>query len=212
MDKSLQHLYKLPFKESKFAPSPRKSSKRIYPDKIVQSPSKFNSLRSYSLSKSNRSKGLQSMNLKKSILKEIRESNLTPELKIKKSDLYIDTSPSPKMRFRVQLPSLNPNSEIEDSMELFKRAKKSMTPNSIQIERDEKSQNNQETQTDCLIDIKLPTLSYEKPRKPQGKVLKGKDIDQLLESFPASPSPDPKNSKEFRFYRKLKKIKTFKDS
>ena len=211
MDKSLQHLYKLPFKDTKFVPSLRKSSKRIYPGKIVQSPSKFNSLRSYSLSKANRSKGLQSINLKKSILNEIREISLTPELKIKKSDLYIDTSPSPKIRLPVQLPSLSTYTETEDSVELFKRSKKSMTPNGILIERDEKSQNNQETQTDCLINGKFPTLSSIKSRKPKGTVLKGKDIDQLLESFPASPSPDPKSPKESRFYRKLKKVKTFKD-
>lgn len=212
MEKSLQHLYKLPIKNTKLAPSLQTSPKRVFPGKIIQRPSKFNSLRSYSLSKENRINRLKSNHLRKLIIKEFREDNLTPELRIKKSDLYIDTSPSPKIQYQVRLPSLVSPLNIEDSIELFKNRKKSMTPNTILKESDDIYQNNQGTQTDSLKDLKLPNLSNKNSFKRQVKVLKGRDIDNLIENFQISPLPEPKLTNEFRFFRRFKNIKSFKDS
>ena len=212
MEKSLQHLYKLPFKNTKLTPSLQASPKRIYPSKILQSPSNFNSLRSYSLSKENRLNRLKSKNLRKLIIKDFREDNLTPELRIKKSDLYIDTSPSPKIQLQVRLPSLVSHLEIEDSIELFKNRKKRMTPNGILIESDETYQNDQGTQTESLLDSKLSILSNKNSLKRQGKVLKGRDIDQLVQNFRISSLPEPNLPNEFKFFRKLKKVSTYKDT
>lgn len=114
----------------------------------------------------------------------IKQKELTPLPG--KSNLIIDTSPSPKLRFRVRLPILK---KFDESSEVLKIPEK---PIESTLSLKETYSANQETQTDP------PLKNF--PNKPNKVLLESKNLIENLEIFPQTPTP--------RF--QLKKLRKFK--
>jgi hypothetical protein len=148
--------------------------------------------------------------MKTKIFEETRNKNLTPDLKVGNSSLLVDTSPSPKIRFRVKLPSLKFSEEIEESDWIKTMVSKVSTK--TPIEREDVGFSHQETQTDSSLEKLIRDEKWTKRQIQVNRcgltVLKGKDISKLLENFPLTPTPELKSSKEVKIFKKS--LKTLK--
>ena len=168
---------------------------RIRSDSVFKPRKKFSSVKDESLSSIKKTFVRSSSKKKeKALITECKELTPPPT----KSNLLIDTSPSPKLNFRVRLPCLKKLKDLNDRTELLQNFSKC---DSIIKTHESQYLFNQETQTDPLLE------NFRSSNLTNKVLLKGKNLIDSLDHLSLTPTPEINLNKKQKLKKSKKKLK-----
>lgn len=162
---------------------------------VLKATKKFSSLNVHSLSSLKNTYIRRNSKKKEKILITDCKELTPPPIR---SNLFIDTSPSPKLNFRVRLPCLKKFKELNDSTEHLQNLSKC---GSITKIHHNNCLSNQETQTDSSL------VNFRMSKHTNKVLLKGKNLIECLDHLPLTPTPEINLGNKQKIKKSKKKLK-----